>query len=253
MLIEDPNPDDWKDLQAGVARIFQGIGLLAEVDRVVQTPRGKVELDVYAVDEQSVDRICYIVECKNWNSMVPQAVVHSFTTVMHEVGGNIGFIVTKKGLQSGAIEYTRNTNVNGMTYQQFQERYFRVWHERWFVPRVGDVVDPLTQYVEPFNSFRDRKIDALSKDNRERCIALLNQYVEFGVAMAFFEFPRYSHHFDMQTPEDIDKVKATIQKTLGGQVILQAKYMRDLLSEIIDLVGNVTQKFNDVFGENIFA
>lgn len=253
MLIDDPNLPEWRDLQARVARIFQEIGLSAEVNKVVETPRGKIELDVYAIDEQSVDQIRYIVECKNWNSMVPQSVIHSFTTVMHEVGGNIGFIVTKKGLQRGAFEYTKNTNIIGMTYQQFQERYFRIWHKRCFVPKIGDVVDPLTQYVEPFNSFRDRKIEALSKTKRDRYLALLNKYADFGVVMAFFEFPRYSHHFEMQMPDDIDNVKATIQKSLGGQVVFQATYMRELLIEIIELVKSVTQEFNEVFGENIFA
>jgi hypothetical protein len=51
---------------------------------------------------------------------VNQSIVHSFTTVMHEVGAHIGFIVSKRGLQSGAREYIRNTNIEGMTYAQFR-------------------------------------------------------------------------------------------------------------------------------------
>ncbi len=120
LLIENPEPGDWRDLQAGVGRILTELGLVVEVEKVIETPRGRVELDVYAVDEQSVDKIRYVVECKNWGCSIPQQVVHSFTTVMHEVGANIGFIISKHGLQAGAEAYTRNTSIVGITFKQFQ-------------------------------------------------------------------------------------------------------------------------------------
>ena len=63
-LIDETLPTDWRDLQAGVCRIFQDIGLTAEESKALKTPRGTVEVDVYAVDEASVDHISYIVECK---------------------------------------------------------------------------------------------------------------------------------------------------------------------------------------------
>ncbi len=93
-LIENPEPSDWKILQSGVCRIFNEIGLKAETEKKIKTPRGIVELDVFAVDPGSVDNIQYVVECKNWKTAIPQSVVHSFTTVMHEVGANIGYIVS---------------------------------------------------------------------------------------------------------------------------------------------------------------
>jgi hypothetical protein len=124
-MIENPYAYGWKDLQGGVARILTELGLRVELERTVITPRGAVELDVFAIDEASVDDITYVIERKNWSRSVNQSVVHSFTTVMHEVGAHIGFIVSKKGLQSGAREYTRNTNITGMTYAEFQQRYLR--------------------------------------------------------------------------------------------------------------------------------
>ena len=74
-MIEDPEPNDWKILQDGVCRIFNEIGLKAETNKEVATPRGTVHLDVFAVDPGSVDKIQYIVECKNWNSSIPQSVI----------------------------------------------------------------------------------------------------------------------------------------------------------------------------------
>lgn len=83
-MIEDPYPPDWKALQAGVARLFNEIGLSARIEEKLKTPRGEVEIDVFAVDETSVDKIRYLVECENWNSAIPQTVVHAFNTVMAE-------------------------------------------------------------------------------------------------------------------------------------------------------------------------
>ena len=131
-MIDDPYPESWQDLQTGVKRLFRNVGLAADVEVDLQTPRGTVNVDVCAVDRRSLDKIKYIVECKNWNTTVPQSVVHAFTTVMHETGANIGFIVSKYGLQSGAKQYTRNTNITGLTYLELQQRYFEAWWRRFF-------------------------------------------------------------------------------------------------------------------------
>lgn len=140
-MIDDPQPADWRQLQLGVCRLFNEVGLTADVGRKVQTARGEIEVDVYAVDEKSVDRILYLVECKNWAARVPQSVVHSFTTVMHETGANIGFIVSREGFQSGARDYLRNTNIVGLTYLELQQRYFEQWWEKFFMVTVGAAAD----------------------------------------------------------------------------------------------------------------
>ncbi len=88
-MIEIPEPKEWKSLQSGFCRIFNEIGLHAEENKLIITPRGSVSLDVFAIDIGSVDSIQYVVECKNWKNSIPQSVVHAFTTIMHEVGANI--------------------------------------------------------------------------------------------------------------------------------------------------------------------
>jgi Restriction endonuclease len=252
VMIENPNPRNWHELQISTCKILNEIGLSAEIGRVFITPRGKVELDVYAVDEKSVDKIQYIVECKNWSKAVPQSVVHSFTTVMNEVGANIGFIISKKGLQVGAKQYTENTNIIGLSYAEFQQRYFNIWFERYFVTKIGDVVDPLVQYIEPFNAGRDKKIGNLSGPSKRRYFTLLEEYQAFGIAMSFFEFPRYLPTPAIKPPQNIEELKRKVEVTLDGKVHLQSVYYRDLLCEILTIVNDVTDKFNSIFGENIF-
>jgi hypothetical protein len=252
-MIENPYPNKWQDLQEGVCRIFNEIGLAAEIGRTINTPRGKIETDVFAVDENSVDKIRYVVECKNWNQPIPQTVIHAFTTVMNEIGANIGFVISKQGLQSGAVSYTQHTNILGLTYEQFQTRYFEVWHRRFFVTSIGDSVDSLVQYVEPFNSYRDKKIDKLSDSLRKCFFELLEKYRIFGMSMAFFEFPRYSKRFDIPAIDEIESMKKLIFDSSNGLINLKSIYFRDLLFEIVAEVKIVTDQFNGIFGEDIFS
>lgn len=56
-MIDDPLPDDWRELQAGVQRIFRNVGMKADVEVDLQTPRGTINVDVLAIDTRSVDKI----------------------------------------------------------------------------------------------------------------------------------------------------------------------------------------------------
>ena len=110
-MINAAVPHDWRQLQSDVAQILSEIGFLVKIGHVMETARGKIEIDVHAIDDGSIDKIQYVIECKNWGNSIPQSVIHSFTTVMHETGGNIGFIISKQGFQSGAkdfVKYTRS-------------------------------------------------------------------------------------------------------------------------------------------------
>ena len=77
---------------------------------------------------------------------------------MHEIGANIGFVISKQGLQSGAESYTQHTNISGFTYEQFQDRYFEIWHKRFFVTKIGNSVDSIVQYVIPKNMIDKRQL-----------------------------------------------------------------------------------------------
>jgi restriction system protein len=251
-MIENPQPENWQDLQNGVCKIFTEIGLEAETGKTVATPRGNIELDVFAIDVKSVDKIKYIIECKNWNKTIPQSVIHAFTTVMHEVGANIGFVISKRGMQSGAKSYTKNTNIHALTYEEFQQRYVDIWHENYFVPQLGNAADSLSEYVEPFNSYRDKRVADLDNTRQNRFYELLEKYRNFGWSVTFFQFPRYSHLFKIQFIE-IDQIKQKIYNISNGSIKLKAVYFRDLLYELIDIIQEITDEFNSIFGEDIFS
>ena len=60
---------------------------------------------------------------------------------MHEVGANIGYIISQKGIQKGAQNYLQNTNIKSMTYAEFQRHYLNKWIEQQFCSTILHVSD----------------------------------------------------------------------------------------------------------------
>lgn len=251
-MIENPLPPTWKHLQEQVNQILNDVGLESEIEKTISTPRGNVEIDVFAIDTNSIDKIKYIIECKNWASSIPQTVVHAFTTVMHETGGNIGYIISKKGLQSGAIEYTKHTNIQGLTFLEFQEKYFSVWFENYFAPHINGRADALIQYTEPLNSRRGRYIDKLSDIEFQEYNNLCDRYVMFAVSMCMISAPAIFQKDKKKVPKSIEEFKEKLS-IMGKDFIFNSIYFRDLLSELFSVIDEATDQFNNLFRKNIFA
>jgi len=252
-MIDDPRPTDWRALQAGVSRLFNDIGLSAKVEVELPTPRGRVVVDVFATDENSVDNISYIVECKNWSSAIPKTVVHAFTTVMQETGANIGYIVSQHGLQSGADEYTRHTNITGLTYQALQERYFNVWWQRYFCLAAASAADSAHQYVEPINSFRERIVATLDSEAQTRFRGLQAKYAPFVLLVQIMDVGRIIPQYLPEPPIGIGLYKEKVGELLGDPGFFKGNYYRDVLAEVSSKLASIEDEFNSLFGRNIFT
>jgi len=255
-VIDDPLPENWQDLQTGVQRIFRNVGLLAEVEVDLETPRGSVNVDVLAIDVRSVDKVRYIVECKNWGSSIPQTVVHSFTTVMHETGANIGFIISKHGLQQGAKRYTQNTNIIGMTYLEFQQRYFEAWWNRYFCPRIGDAADEPLQYVEPINSKRDREYAKLSLQAQEKFDQLRQEKGVSVMVLSMLNYRFMSKALNtgnlLEVPKNLDDFKTRVLAQICPHIEWHCDTYRELLEIILEYLSDTKAEFDAIFGGAIF-
>jgi hypothetical protein len=259
-MIDDPYPRDWKELQAGVCRLFNDIGLTAVTEKQLTTPRGVVEVDVYAVDEASVDRIQYIVECKNWKEAIPKTVVHAFITVMHETGANLGFIVSQKGLQSGAVAYTDSTNIVGLTYLELQQRYMRAWWERYFCLNLGDAADVLMDYVEPFNGTRSEKLEKMTDEEVGRYHDLVRKHGDLGMTLSFFNIGRYTNQREnpqamgtlLEVPGSVEEFRVRMLRVICTCHEFTSETFRELLDELRAVLAAAVREFLDLFGENIF-
>ncbi len=103
--------------------MFADMDFVAEVDKHIETARGCVDIDVYAVDKTHAPELTYLCECKHWDRRVPQTVVHAFRTVVQDYGSNVGFVISKKGFQKGAFETVKNTNIRLVDWNEFQNTF----------------------------------------------------------------------------------------------------------------------------------
>jgi hypothetical protein len=120
-------PSNWQDLQNKVAEIFADMGFATEVEKHIETVRGGVNIDVYAIDKTHSPELIYLCECKHWGNPVPQMVVQAFRTVVQDYGANIGFIISEKGFQKGAFENVKNTNITLINWNEFQNTFEDKW------------------------------------------------------------------------------------------------------------------------------
>ncbi|WP_314526816.1 restriction endonuclease [uncultured Brevundimonas sp.] len=185
-LITQIVPSTWQELEIGVRDILAECGMDAE--RQVQIPlvRGGADVDVLATDEAHGIRSVIICECKYWDSNLPQAVAHAFRTVVADSGANRGYIISRRGFQAGTYEAVANTNVELLTYAEFQERFF----ERWYRSRVGEMENAIGQfnvYYEPLGiPGMGRLLDAGDEAAADAYYAVWKKYLFAGLMLQRF-------------------------------------------------------------------
>lgn len=249
-------PLDWKDLQEKVCLILNQIGFEASIGKLLTTGRGEVEVDVYAVDPFSIDRIDYIIECKNWDAKIPQTVVHAFTTVMTETGSNVGYIISKAGFQKGAYDYIKNTSIKNFTFDEFQKRYEKRWIMEYFNPKVYDASDALIQYTELINSRRERYLSTLNSAELDWFRTLQKKYTSFANLLLSYSQYHLKNNYQVnivlgELPQlDFVKFKDILSQYSGTQ--LQSACYADLLDELLAEIAHVTGEFHALFGKDIF-
>jgi hypothetical protein len=159
MLIEK-TPNNWRDLENLTAKLFVEIGCKPEVKKIIETARGKIEIDVYIKDFSYAPPLLLICECKYWSKRIPKSVVHSFRTVADDCGANRGYIISKSGFQSGAIEASNNSNIVLVDWIQFQN----IFYVRW----LQVMTENLYEYADVIFDYMDILADRMNKVNWTR-------------------------------------------------------------------------------------
>lgn len=149
-MITSTTPSSWQDLQQQSARILAECGFAVEVEKKVKLVRGQAEIDVYAEETLKGRKYIILCECKHWKAAVPQTVVHAFRSVMADVGAHKGYIISSSGFQSGSRDAAEMTNVELVTWDQFQNVFEASWLESCFTPVITSKLDPLMGFSEPF-------------------------------------------------------------------------------------------------------
>lgn len=182
-LITDKVPATWQELEIVVRDILRECGLNAERQVTLKLPRGGATVDVLA--EETIDGIAsqIVCECKDWATNVPQEVVHAFRTVVQEIGAHRGFVISRVGFQTGARAAAANTNISLVTFEEFQELYFKKWYlaRRWGIENdVGDIND----YYEPFGIPGINQLE--SEEEKDRYYSVWKRYLFVGLLLSHF-------------------------------------------------------------------
>lgn len=176
-MITNHVPNTWRDLQSEVARILGECGFSVEIEKPVETARGKVVIDVYAEETVKGRKYVILCECKHWKRRVPKSVIHSFRTVISDIGANAGYIVSLAGFQSGAHEATAHTNLELVTWEQLQSSFEETWFDTYFSPSIAEELDALLTYTEPI---LPRWFSDLPEEEKNQFIELKKKHDPFG-------------------------------------------------------------------------
>lgn len=206
-IVYEP-PNSWQDLELIVAKILRQCGFNAERGKQISTVRGTVDIDVFAKDNNSIPSSEYLIECKYWNTDIPQTVIHSFRTVVNDYGSQYGLIIAKKGFQSGAYEATKNTNIRLLSWNEF----LSLFEKRWLLNRIRSIhhiAKPLHIYTDHLDVFD--YLDHLTKSEKSQYQELCKEYIRYSI---------YSHEITFEEivsmslsyKEQIDNIIQTAQK-----------------------------------------
>lgn len=146
-MIEPVPGPDWRHLQERVAKILHECGFEVETPKPLDTIRGRVEVDVYAVDRASTPPSIYLCECKLWSRNVPQAEVLAFRSVVGDAGAHHGLFISAHGFQKGAYEVVQGTNVTLVNWPEFEELFRERWCRKYWIPTFHDKLDHLASRV----------------------------------------------------------------------------------------------------------
>lgn len=173
-------PDDWKDLQVKTSQILSDIGFTCEVEKDIETVRGKVNVDVFGINESSQPKQVLIAECKYWSTNIPKSVVHSFRTVIGDSGANFGLIVSREGFQEGAIEAANNSNLLLFSWNEFLE-YFKLQWLKSMIDANHKISLPLIHFTDSMGDFYDEEFDKLDSNKKDLFFDLKRQYSKFSI------------------------------------------------------------------------
>jgi hypothetical protein len=190
MRITNKIPDTWQELQSMVAQVLQDCGMDVEVEKVIQTVRGSVEIDVYAEETINSRKYSTICECKHWKSNIPQHVIHGMRTVLSDIGCNKGYIITTSYFQSGSISAVDKTNLELLTWDEFQEVFFEDWYEKYFCETLNsDLKLPSEYHLIPW-------FDDLSREDKRNYSRFRNNLSDINNIMSYFCLPLFEKKYN---------------------------------------------------------
>jgi restriction system protein len=246
-MITSSAPERWQDLQAEVSRILAECGMRVEIEKIIPTVRGRVEIDVFAEEEIERRRSTILCECKHWRQPVPQGVIHGFRTVIGDIGAHKGYIISMRGFQAGAFSAAELTNVDLTTWDEFQVAFEPTWMKRFFAPHLTTRLDPLMTYTEPLSP---KWFPELPQQEQAAFLALKKKYDGFGwLAMSLSSYNRILRHQPWPQLPLRDHVNL-VELADAPVQILEARGYRELLESAVTYGEKAIGEFRAIRDRN---
>jgi hypothetical protein len=223
-MIFDNEPRDWSDLQNKVAQVFDEIGCIVEIEKEITTTRGFVNVDVFVRDVTKSPNLIYVCECKHWEAPIPKSVVHSFRTVISDYGAHVGYLITKKGYQSGAYEAATHSNIMLLTWDEFQEIFLDAWYVGMW-KKAHSASAGLSQYImPPFGGSLNKLLDE-NQEAQSLYWAMFTKFCAYGDVMS-------SHYLNEKMP--LPKIIIDPRRDSDGKIKVTTyrEYFEILLSSV---------------------
>ena len=244
MQIFDEEPTDWKDLQDKVACVLELCGFNVETPKKIQTGRETIEVDVYAKNAE----MTIICECKYWESRVPQSVALSFRTLVIDIGANKGIIIAKTGFQSGAYQSVKSTNIELMTWLEFEnyykEKILKI-HIDWMWSLA---IDFINHWNDPWiqNTLYNRLNDGEKEESK-----YINSKIKLIVKdIVSLRNSTYNEDEDELNKMDINKIDDTIVGFETKYRIQVASYL-DFFEKISGIFRNLINNLEEIYGTEL--
>jgi len=238
-------PVDWKDLQNKIGIILTQCNFKVEIEKKVSSTRSLIEIDVYA--EEIIDNRKYLVlcECKMWNSNIPQLYIHGLRTVVNDIGANKGYIISTSNFQRGAKDSAEHTNIELLTWDGFQQAFFKSWYIKYFQEKLRSMIP--TKYDNLAIQFFD-DYDLIDKTEFRSLIDKYNALQEISDHFPYY-FNNYSNEFadyDKKLPlihtldfEDWEYLYFPIPK----EILEEVNYL-DLLHKLVEFAQPIYNKLD---------
>src|SRR5262249_36946600 len=83
-------------------------------------------------------------------------------------GAHRGLLVSSAGFQTGAYEAAQFSNLDLLSWEEFQRLFLNRWFTRFMKTAVAQAADAVNEYTEPVNSGIARKATHLSESKLQR-------------------------------------------------------------------------------------
>jgi hypothetical protein len=233
------DPTDWRELQERVRVLFEEMGCVSDTEAAVPLARGSVNVDVRVIDSLGQPNALYICECKHWSKSVPKSVVHSFRTVLSDSGAHTGFLISKRGFQSGAIEAAKHSNVVLVTWSELQAMFY----DRWCAAMTRRLLADGELIFDYMDVLDDRVSEALDSgdDAKSMFYGFFRRYAAYAKFNTWSALINGSPTFPIECPDP---------RTIGGDIVLfsSPREFFDVLREWRPKAAKAFEMFLDKYG-----